>query len=105
MKVILACLVVSLLVMATSAALTCFGDETKCAEDECCIQLANTLAGICKKRHDVGEVCEMKPAKNLLKKHVYKLRCPCLDSLKCVGKGGLAGKVIGKCEKDSGEEE
>ncbi|KAG8182432.1 hypothetical protein JTE90_018315 [Oedothorax gibbosus] len=104
MRVILACLVASLLVMATSAALTCFGDETKCAEDECCIQLGNTFAGICRKRHVADEVCEMKPIKNLLKKHVYKVRCPCIEGLQCVGKEGLIGKIAGKCQSDSGEQ-
>ncbi|GBM24521.1 hypothetical protein AVEN_254032-1 [Araneus ventricosus] len=61
MRVILACLVASLCVMAASAALTCFGDEEKCAEDECCIQLGNTFAGICKKHHEV--VISFKSAK------------------------------------------
>ncbi|GFY62779.1 uncharacterized protein TNIN_476321 [Trichonephila inaurata madagascariensis] len=105
MRFFLTCLVAALCVMAASAALTCFGDAEKCGEDECCIQVGNTPAGICRKRHDVDEVCEMKPVKNLFKDHVYKLRCPCLNGHKCVSsKGGLLGKFAGKCQVDSGEE-
>ncbi|CAL1288286.1 unnamed protein product [Larinioides sclopetarius] len=53
----------------------------------------------------VNEVCEMKPMTNLIKKHVYKLRCPCLEGLSCVSsKGGLVGKLAGKCQQESGEE-
>ncbi|GIX87444.1 uncharacterized protein CDAR_522321 [Caerostris darwini] len=105
MRVFLTCLVASLCVMAASAALTCFGDKEKCQPDECCIQVGNTLAGICRKRHDVDEICEMKPIKNLFKDHVYKIRCPCLEGLKCTSsKGGLLGKLAGKCQQESGEE-
>ncbi|GIX87441.1 uncharacterized protein CDAR_522311 [Caerostris darwini] len=105
MRVFLTCLVASLCVMAASAALTCFGDKEKCQPDECCIQVGNTPAGICRKRHDIDEICEMKPIKNLFKDHVYKVRCPCVEGLKCISsKGGLLGKLAGKCQQESGEQ-
>uniref|UniRef100_A0A2L2Y2N9 Prokineticin domain-containing protein n=1 Tax=Parasteatoda tepidariorum TaxID=114398 RepID=A0A2L2Y2N9_PARTP len=106
MRVFLALLVITLCALAANAALTCFGDEEKCSAEECCIQVGNTPVGICKKKHEIDQICEMKPIKHLFKKHVFKVRCPCKDELKCVSsKGVIIGKFAGKCQENSGEEE
>ncbi|KFY00061.1 hypothetical protein O988_03538 [Pseudogymnoascus sp. VKM F-3808] len=87
------------LVLGTaSAATSCFLDEAKCSDNECCVQIGSTPFGTCKPHHEIGETCEMKPMHHLLKKHVYRIMCPCGEGLECHAKEGIVGKVFGTCQ-------
>lgn len=61
------------------------------------VQISNTPTGRCQNLKLAGKKCEMKSRKALIKNHVYKRMCPCGEGLKCVGKDGAVGKVVGTC--------
>uniref|UniRef100_A0A482ZE27 U12-Hypotoxin-Hsp1a_1 n=1 Tax=Hypochilus sp. SGP-2016 TaxID=1905178 RepID=A0A482ZE27_9ARAC len=99
MKVLLACVLLSVTFAVSYAGLTCMTDKEKCGPEECCVQLG--MIGHCKPLAKEDDVCEMKPAKHLFKDYVYKVKCPCNEAagLKCESsKGGVVGKFVGKCK-------
>lgn len=84
-------------------ALTCMGDENKCAENECCVRVTNLMAR-CAKRKQEDERCEVNQLKMIFPEHVFRVMCPCAEGLKCVAKDGIIGKQIGTCQVDDDEE-